>query len=127
MPGWGVIPAIRVPDVAGALAFYRDVLGFDVERDDPQNSVVTRGDARLMVEPAGEHYSEGYNVRIRERLGARSPNALYIEAPDLDELDRRLRAAGATVVDPLAARPWGQRELTVEDPSGNWLTFWTSL
>jgi len=127
MPGWGVIPTIRVDDVAAALEFYRDVLGFDVERDNPENSVVTRGDARMMVEPAGAHYSEEYNARIRERLGSRSANALYIEALDLDELARRLEAAGATVVDPLAARPWGQKELTVEDPFGNWLTFWAKL
>jgi uncharacterized glyoxalase superfamily protein PhnB len=127
MPGWGVIPTIRVEDVSAALAFYRDVLGFDVERDDPENSVVTRGDARIMVEPAGSFYSDEYNARIRERLGSRSANTLYIEALDLDELDARLLAAGVAVVDPLAVRPWGQRELTVEDPFGNWLTFWTKL
>jgi uncharacterized glyoxalase superfamily protein PhnB len=127
MPGWGVIPTIRVDDVAAALAFYRDVLGFEVERDDPENSVVTRGDARMMVEPAGSLYSDEYNARIRERLGSRSPNTLYIEALDLGELNERLLAAGATVVDPLAVRPWGQRELTVEDPFGNWLTFWAKL
>ena len=28
------------------------------------------------------------------------------------------------IVDPLADRPWGQAEFTVEDPTGNWLTFW---
>ena len=89
MPGWGVIPTIRVDDVAAALAFYRDVLGFEVERDDPENSVVTRGDARMMVEPAGSLYSDEYNARIRERLGSRSPNTLYIEALDLGELNER--------------------------------------
>ncbi len=81
----------------------------------------------MMVEPAGSLYSDGYNALIRERLGSRSANALYIEAPDLEELDGRLTAAGAAIVDPLAVRPWGQKELTVEDPFGNWLTFWTAL
>jgi uncharacterized glyoxalase superfamily protein PhnB len=35
-----------------------------------------------------------------------------------------LPKAGATIIDPLADREWGQTEFTVEDPEGNWLTFW---
>lgn len=41
-----------------------------------------------------------------------------------DELYARIEAAGGRIVDPLAPRPWGQRELTVEDGEGTWLTFW---
>jgi uncharacterized glyoxalase superfamily protein PhnB len=29
-----------------------------------------------------------------------------------------------TVRHPLAERPWGQSEFTVEDNEGNWLAFW---
>ena len=50
--------------------------------------------------------------------------ALYIEASDLLAFHSRLEAAGARIVDPLAERPWGQQEFTVEDHEGNWLTFW---
>ena len=49
---------------------------------------------------------------------------LYIEAPDLEELYERVQEAGATIVDPVADRPWGQLEFTLEDHMGNWLTFW---
>jgi uncharacterized glyoxalase superfamily protein PhnB len=124
MPGWGVIPTIRVADVRLVLDHYRDVLGFTIERDDPENSTVTRGEARVMVEPAASLYSDEYNGEIRERIGARSPNALYIEEPDLDAYYRRVSEAGGRIVDPLAPRPWGQKEFTVEDVAGNWLTFW---
>jgi len=48
-----------------------------------------------------------------------------MEASDLDAFYARLQAAeGARIIDPLASRPWGQDEFTVEDPDGNWLTFW---
>ena len=126
MAGWGVIPTIRIPDMTDALAFYRDTLGFTVERggETDSNVALVRGAARLLLETPAGPYSEGYDAAIRERLGSRSPNALYLEAEDLDALAERLRAAGATIVDPLAAREWGQAELTVEDPAGNWLTFW---
>ena len=50
--------------------------------------------------------------------------ALYIEADDLAAFHARLKASGARIIDPLAERPWGQEEFTVEDDEGNWLTFW---
>ncbi len=126
MSGWGVIPSVRVGDMPGALRFYREVLGFDVERGGPEDSncALKHGDARLMLETAADHYGDAYNAAIRERLGSPSPHALYIEADDLEALHGRVEAGGARVVDPLAERPWGQREFTVEDPEGNWLTFW---
>ena len=126
MPGFGVIPTIRVGDMSAGLAFYVDQLGFSLERGGPtdDNSAIGRGDARLMLEVAGDLYSQGYNEAIRGRLGSPSAVALYIEAPDLDELYARLEVSGAEIVDPLADRPWGQSEFTVADPDGTWLTFW---
>ena len=129
MPGWGVIPVIRVRDITASLAFYVDWLGFTLERGGPMsdNSVVTRGDARMMVEVAADLYGERYNEAIRSRLGSKSPIALNIEAPDLDALYARLEARGVEIVDPLADRPWGQSEFTIADRDGNWLTFWRVL
>jgi uncharacterized glyoxalase superfamily protein PhnB len=128
MPGWGVIPTIRVHDLRAVLDHYRDVLDFTIERDDPENSTVTRNEARFMVEPAGSLYSDEYNAEIRERIGGKSPNALYIEEPgDIDAYYERVCSAGARIVDPLAVRPWGQKEFTVQDGAGNWLTFWSKL
>jgi len=80
-----------------------------------------------MVEPAGSLYSDEYNAAIRERIGWKSPNALYIEELDLDAYYDSLRKRGARIIDPLAPRPWGQREFTVEDGAGNWLTFWSKV
>ena len=125
MSGWGVIPSLRVGDLPGALAFYVGALGFTAEGDVSQPNVsLARGDARLMLETAADFYGAEYNAAIRQRLGSVSPHALYIEAADLEELHRSLQESGATIVDPLADRPWGQAEFTVEDPAGNWLTFW---
>lgn len=128
MSSWGVIPTIRVRDMAEALAFYLGPLEFSLERGGAgeSNSAVARGDARLMLETAADHYGDEYNAAIRQRLGAPSSTSLYIEAADLAGFHARLQAAGARIVDPLADRPWGQAEFTVEDPEGNWLSFWES-
>jgi uncharacterized glyoxalase superfamily protein PhnB len=127
MPGWGVIPSIRVHDMRGALAFYTSHLEFTLDSggEEASNSSLTRGDGHVMIETAADFYSDHYNEAIRERLGMRSSMALYIEAEDLADFYSRLEAGGAVrIVDPLAARPWGQQEFTVEDNEGNWLTFW---
>jgi len=124
--GHEVIPSVRVSDLGSALAFYRDILGFHIERgsSDDSNVSLRRGDARLMLESAADHYGAAYNAEIRERLGTKSPHALYIEAEDLDELYGRVTSGAVRVVDPLGERAWGQSEFTVEDGEGSWLTFW---
>ena len=85
MAEWGVIPSIRVQDMAEALAFYRDTLEFTLEGggEEATNSSLTRGDVGVMVETAADHYGDEYNAAIRERLGTPSSIALYIEASDL--------------------------------------------
>ena len=106
MPGYGVLPSIRVRDLSTALEFYTQRLGFEIVRGGPgdDNVSIRRGDASLMLETVADFYSPGYNAAIRSRLEAR-----------------------VAIPDPLAQREWGQREFTVEDPEGNWLTFWKGL
>jgi len=130
MTQWGVIPSIRVRDMAAALAFYRDTLGFTLDRggEVATNASLTREDSHVMIETAADHYGDVYNAAIRERLGTPSSMALYMEASDLADLYARLQAtADARIIDPLAGRPWGQDEFTVEDLDGNWLTFWKKV
>ena len=128
MPGWGVIPSIRVKNLEAAIAFYEQTLGFSVRRAGEESNIsLTRGDANLMLESAdASFYSDQYNEAIRARAGQPSGHTFYIEAEDLDALHARVREAGAPIVDALAERPWGQTEFTVEDPEGNWITFWKS-
>lgn len=115
--------------MAEALAFYRGPLEFTLDGggEGTTNSSLTRGDARVMLETAADHFGDEYNAAIRERLGSPSSIALYIEASDLAAFHSRLEAAGAKIVDLLAERPWGQEEFTVEDHEGNWLTFWKKI
>jgi catechol 2,3-dioxygenase-like lactoylglutathione lyase family enzyme len=124
----GIAPAIRVSNMDEAVAFYRDLLGFEPAREiNPEHNSLRRGDSGLMLEAVADFYSPSYNAAIRERLGKPGPTALYIEASDLDALHDRVTAAGVAILDPIADRDWGQREFTIADPAGNWLTFWRRL
>ncbi len=126
MPGYKVTPSLRFADVPAVACLLLDMLGFTLLRGGPDedNTSISRGDATLMIEKAAAYYSSEFNEAIKARLSGKSPNSLYIEAEDLRELFASASAAGARIVDPIAARPWGQTEFTVEDPAGNWLTFW---
>jgi uncharacterized glyoxalase superfamily protein PhnB len=128
VPGWGVIPSIRVLDLAEALAFYTRRLEFTLDSggEDAAHASLTRGDGHVMIETAAaDFYGDQYNEAIRQRVAMPSSVALYIEAEDLVAFHSRLKAGGTVrIIDPLASRPWGQEEFTVEDHAGNWLTFW---
>jgi uncharacterized glyoxalase superfamily protein PhnB len=126
---WGVIPSIRVRDMAEAVAFYRDTLEFTLDGggDDASNSSLTRGSAHVMLETAADLFGDSYNAAIRERLGTPSAIDLYMEASDVPTFYSRLQAAGVRIVDPLATRPWRQEQFTIEDLEGNWLTFWRKV
>jgi uncharacterized glyoxalase superfamily protein PhnB len=115
--------------MAEALAFYREALEFTLDSggDNESHSSLTRGDARVMIETVADFYGDEYNAAIRERLGKPSCIDLYMEASDLPAFYSRLESAGARIVDPLATRPWGQEQFTVEDREGNWLTFWKKV
>jgi uncharacterized glyoxalase superfamily protein PhnB len=124
------VVSFRFPNLAEARKFYVDQLGFDVRReaDDHPNMSVALGAAQLMLETDDANfYGEGYNEAIAARRGKPGPNSIYIEAADLDDLYQRCQDQGIRIVDPIGARPWGQREFTIEDPVGNFLSFWSAL
>jgi hypothetical protein len=68
--------------MAEALAFYIGPLEFTLDggSEKATNSSLTRGDGHPMIESAADFHSDQYNEAIRERLDARSPIPLYIEA-----------------------------------------------
>ncbi len=125
-------PHLFVEDLQRSIAFYRDVMRFEVTRaepaDNPTFASLKRGESTLMLSPFGESF-EGWKMaeEADKRRGAGGPVSFYIEAvePLADEY-ARAQAAGAAIVDPLSARPWGQTEFTMSDPDGFWWAVWTA-
>jgi lactoylglutathione lyase len=111
-----------VGDQAKMVAFYRDVLGLEIEWDG--------------VGPYAEFKHEGIRFSMYERaqlpgLLGRTPAypaglngtfELAIDYPTSVELDRefaRIAAAGAVVLYPPRDEPWGMRSAMIADPEGN--------
>jgi catechol 2,3-dioxygenase-like lactoylglutathione lyase family enzyme len=108
-----------VDDVDDAIAFYGELLGFDVDMHPaPGFAVLSRGDLRLMVNAprggggAGQPMPDG---RVPEPGGW---NRIQLELDDLDGEVARLRRAGAHFRNEIVTGRGG-KQILLDDPSGN--------
>lgn len=98
-------PNLPVGDVAVAVAFYRDVLGFGVtaQFEDGSFALLNAGGAELAL--------------VRD--ASPSPQGAYLYVRGVEALFARCEGAGAQVVYPLTDEPWGLRNFVVTDPDGH--------
>jgi uncharacterized glyoxalase superfamily protein PhnB len=112
----GIQPVLQTADLPAAIAYYRDVLGFEVDfvaGDPPAHARVSSGDR-----------DRGYAVRIRlvSRDHASRAGQCYDwihVGSDLDGLFEKYRAAGVAIVSAPVDQPWGLREFRIEDLDGH--------
>jgi catechol 2,3-dioxygenase-like lactoylglutathione lyase family enzyme len=108
-----------VTDVDDAIAFYRDLLGFEVEMQPaPTFAMLRRDDLRLLLSaPSGR----GGGGQVLADGTAPEPggwNRISLPVADLKAEVERLRAAGASFRSDIIEGVGGDQAL-VEDPSGN--------
>lgn len=103
----GVTPILKVESMAKSLAYYRDVLGFEVDWEwgKPTGfACVSRDDVCLF-------FCEGAQGASGTWI------SLFVE--DVDALHEQYEAAGATIIQAPINYSWGMREMNVEDPDGH--------
>jgi catechol 2,3-dioxygenase-like lactoylglutathione lyase family enzyme len=115
-------------DPEASLAFYRDVLGFEVRLD------VGYEDMRwITVGPVGQPSTAivlhppavGYDVSDDERelllalIAKGSYFGVNLATPDLDGVFARVEAAGADIVQEPIEQDYGVRDAAFRDPAGN--------
>jgi lactoylglutathione lyase len=105
-----------VTDLARSQQFYRDVLGFEVIRNEPTYVSLRQGEARVNLGPfAGlrqNHYLAVPGIRLGSRI------EFCLEVADLEMAYQRAIAAGATIETPIKERPWGRTDFRLIDPDG---------
>ncbi|MGW1175605.1 VOC family protein, partial [Kitasatospora sp. NPDC002543] len=123
---------IAVDDHDRALAFYRDVLGFEVRNDVGFEGMrwVTVGSpdqpgVEIVLEPplADPHAAEADRRAAAELLAKGLLRGVIFRTDDCDATFERLRAAGAEVLQEPMDQPYGVRDCAFRDPSGNMLRF----
>ena len=106
------VVSIPVKDQQAAKAFYRDVLGFAVVRDDPM------GPEQRWVQLAPEGSETSITlVTWFSNMQPGGVSGLVLDTDDVAAAHAALQARGLTL-SPIEAAPWGQYT-TFNDPDGN--------
>lgn len=111
---------VFVTDIDRAIAFYRDVLGFEV--------VYTYGEPSFYGEVCRD--GAAFNVRHIDEMpfvdGVRDAEqllAVSIATTDAKTLFLQFQDAGVEFQERLRRKPWGADEFVVRDPDGNLILF----
>jgi uncharacterized glyoxalase superfamily protein PhnB len=108
--------SLTVRDIQVSLAWYRDTVGFDVDRE-----LVREGILRAVAVRAG-----GVRILLNQDDGAkgfdRAKGAgfslMLTTRQSVDAIAARIRAHGGSLVTEPADMPWGARVFRVLDPDG---------
>jgi catechol 2,3-dioxygenase-like lactoylglutathione lyase family enzyme len=115
-------------DPDASLAFYRDVLGFDVRNDVGQGTLrwITVGPSDqpgtsiVLAPPAADPGVTDDERRTIAAMMAKGTYAMLLLAtPELDGTFAKVKAGGAEIVQPPTDQPYGVRDCAVRDPAGN--------
>lgn len=104
-----LLPQLPLSDVAAGVAYYKEVLGFEINYAQSDLGVMYRDSVTLLLISRSPAHS-----------GIGSCSAYVADA---DKLYQELKTKGARVLGEPVSQPWGLRDFTVVDLEGNRLTF----
>jgi catechol 2,3-dioxygenase-like lactoylglutathione lyase family enzyme len=117
-------------DPDASLAFYRDLLGFEVRNDVGYNGMRwltlghpdQPGTSLVLTPPAVDPgITDDERRTITEMMAKGTYAILTLATPDLDKTFAELEAGGAEIVQEPIEQPYGIRDCAVRDPAGNLL------
>jgi len=115
-------------DPDASLAFYRDVLGFEVRTDVGSGTMrwITVGppgqpETSILLAPPGADpgITDDERRTIAEMMAKGTFASINLATPDLGSAFERMQAGDAEVVQEPTDQPYGVRDCAVRDPSGN--------
>jgi predicted enzyme related to lactoylglutathione lyase len=114
-------------DPEASLAFYRDLLGWEVRADVGQGAMrwitvapAGSGSSVVLEPPAmAEGLTDAQRTAIAEMIEGGSYGYIQLSTPDLAGVFDKLQASGADVVQEPTDQPWGARDCVFRDPAGN--------
>ncbi|HEY6127546.1 MAG TPA: VOC family protein [Candidatus Acidoferrum sp.] len=117
----GISPFFIVRNVAAAVAFYCDKLGFEVSYQEPKNdpffAIVSRDGAMLMVKSMGANPAPNSTRHAWARWDA------YVSVPEPDALAVEFASRGVVFSAPLKDTTDGLRGFELKDADGYVLFF----
>lgn len=122
----GFATLIQVFDMPTSLAFYRDVMGFQIISDSPEDGRcdwvwLKSGESELMLNTAYEADARPPSMD-RARLSAHSDTTLFFGCEDVDAVHAELRARGVAAREPTVTG-YGMKQVYLTDPDGYEICF----
>lgn len=113
--------SLTVKDLAASLAWYRDVVGFTVDREHEREGEVVAvslkaGDVRILLNQ--DNGALGW-----DRVKGQGLSLNFTTVQDIDAIAARIVGGGGTLETEPADMPWGARMFRVLDPDGFKLVF----
>jgi glyoxylase I family protein len=124
----GLTTLLQVFDMPTSIAFYRDVLGFEVISTSNPGSdrfgwaLLKLNGIELMLNTAYEDHDRPA-VPDPARIAAHEDTILYFGCPDVDAAYAHIRARGVDVKEEPKIVPYGMKQLYLLDPDGYGLCF----
>lgn len=115
-------------DPDASVAFYRDVLGFEVRGDVGQDKMrwitvgpVGQPGTSIVLEPpyADPSVTDEERATVVGMMEKGTFARVLLATPDLDGTFEKVQAATAEIVQEPAEQPYGVRDFAVRDPAGN--------
>ena len=112
--------SLTVKDLATSVAWYRDALGFALDKNHERNGKLIAvslkaGAVRLLL-------TQDDGAKGLDRVKGEGMSLQISTAQSVDDVAARLKSAGTTLDTEPTTMPWGVRVLRVRDPDGFRLT-----
>lgn len=112
--------SLTVKDVEQSLAWYRDIVGFAVDRRHEREGVLRAvslraGDVRILINQ--DNGAKGW-----DRVKGEGFSLQFTTEQSIDAIAGRIRTLGGTLESEPTDTPWGTRMCRVRDPDGFKLT-----
>jgi predicted enzyme related to lactoylglutathione lyase len=115
-------------DPEASLAFYRDVLGFEVRQDVGKGTMrwitvgpVGQPGTSIVLNPpsANPGLTDDERKTIAEMMAKGTYAALLLATKDLDGAFEQVQGSDAEIMQEPTEQPYGVRDFAVRDPAGN--------
>ena len=108
--------SLTVRDIHASLAWYRDAVGFDVDREMSRDGILHA--VALRAGPVRLLLNQDDGAKGLERVKGAGLSLMLTTRQSVDAIAARIRAHGGSVVSEPADMPWGARVFRVQDPDG---------
>jgi lactoylglutathione lyase len=108
--------SLTVKDLQKSVAWYRDVVGFYVEREHQRDGTLravslAAGAVRILL-------NQDDGAKGMDRVKGEGFSLQFTTTQSVDDLANRIKKAGGTLASEPADMPWGPRVFRVVDPDG---------